>query len=214
VLLRRIAWPDGASLGELQAYLVTDLFTELDATYSGLAADAAALARLEKLSLAAAVIVEHDIRGAQLDRAGLELVDWYVNEFWSRVPENRGAPQFVVFLNLVYPRSRPSRWRLWPSSSPLQRRQLARRLEAIFAARAGGVPRLVLNELGPVTLDHVKQWFRLNAVFESDKERYETAERLFTNERGATVDSLPMAEVELALSRIHADFLKRKGLYP
>ena len=213
VLLRRVTWPDGDSLAELQSYLVTDLFTDLDPGYCGVDTSAKTLASLDRLSLNSVVILEHEIRSSQLQREGLQLIEWYVNDFWNDVPRDPGMPQFLVILNLIHSRREPTSWPFWPARQAVRTRRLTRQLEAIFSLDSIEVPRVALNALEPVSLDHVKQWFSLNSVLENDKERYEAAERLFTNDRGTLVETLPMAEVELALSRIHTEFLKRKGLH-
>ena len=215
VMTRRLSWPRGASPAELRGYLVTDLFTELDPSYSGIDASAPALVRRERLSLFSAVIVQHEIRTSQLDPRSLELMDWYVNQFWSSVQTDSSIPQFLVFLQIIY--SRPRRRGLWRRFVPidgLTRRASERRIRSILEPQPDKTPRLILSELGPITLDHVKEWFSLHNVLDSDMERRQRAEKLFTTRGGEAIDGLPMDDVEHALSHIHAEFLQRKGLHP
>ncbi len=72
----------------------------------------------------------------------------------------------------------------------------------------------MLAELESISRDHVKEWFSLNNVYPTEKERHLLAERIFLTEKGRDIDSLPMAEVEFELGRIHEEFLKMRGHYP
>jgi hypothetical protein len=61
----------------------------------------------------------------------------------------------------------------------------------------------MLGELAPVTLDDVKSWFDHNNIYDSEHRRHELASGIF-----GSAAVRPLAEVELALQRVHSEFVR------
>ena len=60
----------------------------------------------------------------------------------------------------------------------------------------------MLDELEPITVDDVKDWFAKNRIYDSEEKRRQLAESIF---QGDTAK--PLASVESALSDIHHTFI-------
>ena len=84
------------------------------------------------------------------------------------------------------------------------KRSLQERVHRLFSAPQLGCPVAVLGELGPVTVEDVESWFSQNGIYQSEHRRRELAASLFQS-----AANKPLAEVELALERIHRDFVRQ-----
>jgi hypothetical protein len=165
---------------------------------------ASALVRLASASLSPVVVIQHELRVASLRSSTERLIDWYLRSCWGTLCGGRRGPLFTIFLNVIYPAA-PARFSLgsWIRRRTVDKRQVQERVRRIVADAGAACPAVVLGELGPVTVDDVKSWFSQNGIYESEHRRHELAQAIFES---ATVK--PLAEVELALERIHRDFVR------
>jgi hypothetical protein len=114
-------------------------------------------------------------------------------------------PLFVVFLKVIYPAAVPGLGLAsWLRRRPPDKREIAARLDRLLGGWTARCPTALLNELTPVTLDDVRSWFDHNSIYDSEQRRHELAAAIF---RSAT--ARPLAEVELALQRIHGEFVRQ-----
>jgi hypothetical protein len=164
-----------------------------------------ALAGLAATSLCPVVVIQHDIRAAQWRTGTDRLIQWYVNTFWGSLNPSPRKPTFMVFLKVIYPVAR-QRFTVasWLRRGVPDKRQLQERVRRIFTAAQLACPAAVLGELGPVSVDDVENWFSQNGIYQSEQRRRELAATIF---RSAA--SKPLAEVEVALERIHREFVRQ-----
>ena len=111
----------------------------------------------------------------------------------------------MIFLKLIYPvtRQRFTVATLLRRGAP-DKRQVQERVRRICAAPNLGCPVAVLGELEAVNVDDVESWFSQNGIYQSEQRRRELAASIFQ-----TAAFKPLAEVELALERIHREFVRQ-----
>ncbi len=53
------------------------------------------------------VVFQHTISAEKWDTNALKLIEWYVRDFWE-MSMVEGVPQFIIFLNIIYPQEAPN----------------------------------------------------------------------------------------------------------
>ena len=195
-------WPDTDDAETRKLDIALGLFREIAPTYIGNDLTAGALLRLRSESLHAITVVQHDINAARWDSVTDVFLEWYLDSFWGSV-ETHGA-LLLVFLNIIYPQS--AHWHSltrWTKRRQLAKQDVHRRLLRICERIKWRCPVAVLNELTPVTLEDVKNWFSQNGIYESELRRHELANSLFKN-----ATEKRMSEVEVQLQNIHREFIR------
>jgi serine/threonine protein kinase len=207
-----VPWPRGQAVGLMERDLEINLFRELEPSYMNDDLTIGGLAGLESLRPAHVTVVEHDVRAHNWNRASAQLLRWYVHDFWGAFPREAEGPLFLIFLKVIWDTSRQRA--LWPLSiaKSRARRRLVTDLHEITADATGECSAEILDELTPVTVEDVKDWFAKNRIYHSEEKRNRLAESLFRRAAGR-----PIAAVEEALEEFHEDFLKEqmaKGVRP
>ena len=101
-LVRRGGWRD------CKTALANDLYTELGLLdlYDPNEPSGTPLVKDKRLKPYSFVVVRHDIDVALLSTGVGEFVQKYIAEFWAGTERSYGAPQFILFLNLILPERR------------------------------------------------------------------------------------------------------------
>lgn len=206
------AWPAEGELVERKLDLQRNLFSEFDPAYMEDDLTATALSRLPGLQLTPLVVVRHRIHAARWDRTARELVEWYMS-YWGALNVEQTGPQFLIFLNVIYPRIRmqPANW--WKTilrAKQFDKRRVELDLAEIAAGQRAGLPCLLLKELLPVTQLEVKDWFSQYNIYD-EKKRNELAEKIFTARNGRLTSYRSMADIEYELRLIHQSYIKERG---
>jgi hypothetical protein len=206
------AWPAEGELVERQQELQRNLFSEFDPAYMEDELSATALSRLPALQLTPLVVVRHRIHAARWDKQTRELVEWYM-AYWAALKVEQTGPQFLIFLNVIYPRIRmqPAVW--WKTilrAKQFDKRRVETDLQEIAAGQRAGLPFLLLKELLPVTQVEVKDWFSQYNIYD-EKKRNELAEKIFTARNGRLATYRSMADIEYELRLIHQSYIKERG---
>ncbi|HEX7999122.1 MAG TPA: DUF4062 domain-containing protein [Pyrinomonadaceae bacterium] len=206
------AWPMEGELFERQQNLQRNLFAEFDPAYMEDDLSATALSRLPILQLTPLVVVRHRIHATRWDRVARQLVEWYM-AYWSALKIEQTGPQFLIFLNVIYPRIKmqPAGW--WKTilrPRQFDKRRVEADLREIAAGQRAGLPFLLLKELLPVTQVEVKDWFSQYNIYD-EKKRNELAERIFTARNGRPTSYRSMADIEYELRLIHQSYIKERG---
>ena len=215
VIAKRLGWAYEGESEELQQELKRMLFAEFDPAYMEDDLSAIALSNLNALSRSPLIVIQHRIHAARWDKMTPSLIEWYLT-FWSAMISKASAPQFLIFLNIIYPQeSSTSWWKAMLKPKRFDKSRTERELLDICARRNAGLPCLMLRELLPVKQDEVKDWFSLNNIH-SEKARYELMEKIFTTEDGLVAEHKSMADVEHELQRliesIQQTFIRTRGL--
>jgi len=213
VTIKKIpSWPYDGEPAVRQRHLTMSLFMEFDPAYMGDVFSATALSSLSSLSLKPLIIVQHEIRATRWDRPTKELIKWYLNSFWAGLEITNSGPQFLVFLNVIYPsKTMSGQWHAWLKLKRFDKTHIERESREIFLAKQSGCPRLMFKELMPIRLDEVKEWFNLHNIYDSEKKRLECAEKIFKTPDGRVVPYKSMMEIEHELKIIHQEYLQKKG---
>ncbi len=134
-----------------------------------------------------AITFQHNISGDKWDRETVQLIDWYIGDFWT-FSSSAPFPQIMIFLNIIYPPKANSFF------SNLFQRDFSKQIQPqLDQWRNKFTPRVtILNELAPITYNDVADWIDSyypdkltnlpNLLFGDDLEK-----------------TLPMEEVENAL---------------
>lgn len=212
VSYKKIPWPYEGELIVRQRHLSISLFMEFEPTYMNDNLSATALSNLSFLSLNPLIIIQHEIRATRWDAFTEELITWYLNEFWASIDVNANKPQFLIFLNIIYPKALLiRRLKVWMKRKRFDKNRVQKRLKQIISSDNSGCPCLMFEELLPITLDDVKDWFSIHNIYDSEKIRQELAERIFKTADGRFAEYKSMADIEHDLNIIHQEFLKKKG---
>jgi uncharacterized protein YneF (UPF0154 family) len=91
----------------------------------------------------------------------------------------------------------------WFKGRQVEKKQIQKELESVIGATGSRCAGLVFQELAPITVDDVKEWFTSNGIYPSEQKQRELAESLFRKAVGR-----PMAEIESALEEIHKAFVR------
>lgn len=206
------AWPAEGEVVERQQELQRNLFAEFDPAYMEEDLSATALGQLPALALTPLVVIRHRIHAARWDKATRALIEWYMT-YWSALKVEQTGPQFLVFLNVIYPRLKmqPAGW--WKTifrQKQFDKRRTEAELQEIAVAQRAGLPFLLLKELLPVTQHEVKDWFSQYNIYD-EKKRNELAEKIFTARNGRLTTYRSMADIEYELRLIHQSYIKERG---
>lgn len=193
-------WPRGLDPGVLARDLAIGLFREVAPAYMGDDLRADRLLTLPALPPAAVLMMEHTVHARYWSRGAAELLRWYCHEFLGAREAPVDVRQVVVFVKITYT-TRGSgllsllraRWR---------RRAIHADLDRVLGGEIGDPHGLVLEELGKVTLEDVKDWFVKNRIYDSEETQVRLAESVLA---GRT--SRGLAAVEEALEEIHGTFV-------
>lgn len=184
-----ITWPEAREAASAQRFLLSRIYRELECDERKPSAKAFVQAfstRLDKV-----IVLRHEIRAERCKPEDWVLLKWYLR-FWDKVQARGPAPQFVIFLNLIYPEKPSGILRLpW---ARFDRDAFSRKLQSLFDKSK--TPNLLLEELPRVEEHHVKDWFARYGIFD-EGERLNRLAELFKERR-----PLPMKEVEQALKKL------------
>lgn len=148
-------WPYSGSLEQRQRELKRRLAQALNFTGRGVSRDWTAAELIQSLNLKArTVVLQHTISTEKWDKNTLKLIFWYVEDFW-RINSLREYPQFIVFINLLYPEQESS-WlrRIFGGKGP--RGEIKDSLEDLSRDLEGRMT--VLAELKPIRYQDVVSW--------------------------------------------------------
>lgn len=102
------SWPYTGALEQRQRELKRRLAQAMNFSGIGVSRDWTASEMVRTLNLKArTVVLHHTISTEKWDNTTLKLIRWYAQEFWQ-IQTLREFPQFVIFLNLLYPEDRPN----------------------------------------------------------------------------------------------------------
>jgi Domain of unknown function (DUF4062)/inactive STAND len=212
ITFRTPAWPAEGDALERRQELQRNLFTEFDPTYMEDDLSATALSQLPSLALSPLVVIRHRLHAAHWDTAARELVQWYMS-YWNALKVEQTGPQFLIFLNVIYPRLRmqpASWWKTILRTKQFDKKRVETELQEIAQSQRAGLPFLLLKELLPVTQHEVKDWFSQYNIYD-EKKRNELAEKLFTARNGRLATFRSMADIEYELRLIHQNYIKERG---
>lgn len=191
---------DGNNLEELKLDLLSELFTQFADPYRDSDFSANALSKLAGDTQKRLIVLKHTIHAADCTEVTWQLVKWYLS-YWAEMEVDISRPEFIVFFNIVYPKSEPAgRFTFWRAFTRFKKKPIKVSLQEISTKHNAGLPCLLLEELPPVRQKHVEDWF---TEYEdkggfSLETRQDVLRRLFRSDE----DLQKMEEVELALERL------------
>lgn len=100
------------------------------------------------------VIFQHTILGEKWDSIAIKLLEWYVKEFWNITIEKE-LPQFIIFLNIIYPDRPPS---ILSNLLGISNRKQKIQQKLYEIAERSGKRFKVLRELRPIPYADVVDW--------------------------------------------------------
>lgn len=214
ITVKKLGWTYEGELEELQQELERILFAGFDPAYMEDDLSATGLSKLSCLSLNPLVVIQHRIHAARWDKLMRALIEWYF-AFWAELTHNTSSPQFVIFLNIIYPKAQAAGWRkIWLGPGRFDKNRIETELREISALRNAGLPCLILRELLPIRQDEVKDWFSFNNIY-SEKTRYELLEKIFMTGNGRIAEHKSMADIEHELQglveSIQQSFIRTRG---
>lgn len=176
----------------------------------------AELVSLAARSLSPVIVIQHSIHAGNWTRLTRELIEWYLS-FWDTVGTNTAAPQFVVFLSVIYPRAAPGpRWKSWLQSRRLVVRRIEDDLREVASKSMMNCSSILLSELTSIEPRQVKDWFSMHNIY-TEKIRYDLINKMFRTESGRIAGSKCMADIEHELEgifdEVQKETLRARGYY-
>jgi class 3 adenylate cyclase len=205
VQFKKASWVYEGGLAERQRELRRILFSEFDPTYMEEDLSAAALSQLADLALSPVVVVRHNIYAKHWDKATRKLLEWYL-DYWAEVSAPPSSPQFIIFLNIIYPKAPAGWWKGWLTLHKYKRERVKRDLMEICPTPSSGYCFTVLKELVTPRQHEVGDWLSFYNVYD-EKKQDEIINQLFNR----TSDDLSMADIEHELKLIHQRFVKESA---
>ncbi len=148
-------WPYSGSLEQRQRELKRRLAEALNFQGRGVSQNWSANEVVEALRLRArTVVLQHTITTEKWDSTTLKLLGWYVSDFW-RINSAREFPQFLIFINLLFPEEKIRWWnRILPSSNTKD--GIKAGMEKLSLDLAHQLT--ILSELKPIRYEDVVSW--------------------------------------------------------
>lgn len=143
-----------------------------------------------------AVIFQHNIPGEYWNKDTKELINWYIGEFWNFNIENPDAPQFVIFINVLYSEEVAKGGGFISNlfSKKYTKTKIIDELNQVASSHKEIC--ILLSELGSVRKPHVEDWLIETNLAELD-EFAELPEKIFADAQ----KSLGMAKIEIHLKQ-------------
>jgi serine/threonine protein kinase len=212
---KRMSWAYDGSLTGLQQELIRMLFMEFDPTYCGPDLSAKALSRVAASWKSALVAIQHRIYAKHWDELTERLIHWYLT-YWGEVSNSFSEPQFLIFLNIIYPKDEATRWfKFWPASKKFDKSYIEDDLERIIDSGSQALPCLMLKELLPIQKEEVQDWLSRCNVH-PEKARYKLLDRIFKTDDGRIINSKSMLDVEQELHQfvesLRDESIKARGM--
>ena len=199
--VRVVNWVEASSdLEELKKDLQFELFRQFADRYKGNDYTATSLSKLAAETQKRLIVIKHTVYAADCTDLSWDLIKWCLS-FWASMEIDQSRPQFIIFFNVVYPRSEPiNPLKFWRAFTKFNKEQVKEKLKDISTRNSAGLPCLLLEELPAVQQKHVEEWF---AEYQdkgdiSLETRHKILSGLFPSENALT----RMEEVEIALERL------------
>jgi inactive STAND/TIR domain len=206
ILFRKLGWAHEGKPEELRQELKRVLFVEFDPGYMGDDLSAQALSRLASAWLSPLVVLQHNVYAEYWSPLTGALLKWYL-EYWGEVKSNPSGPQFVIFLNVIFPKQEPAPWwKFWARARRLDKSRVQEELQQLSRSHGSGSVCLMLKELLTPRPHEVGDWFSLHNIYDT-KMQAELLEAIFERKD----EELSMADIEHELKKIHQGFIKERG---
>jgi hypothetical protein len=199
----KITWPEAGEPEERLSFLIGRVLRQWGRQPGNLSP--ADFARAFDGMIDPLIVLSHEIYAGRWQQAEKELLDEYLR-FWDEVGRCAPKPQFIVFLNLLYPQEeRGSGWWARLRRAGFDREQLGRELREMVGGLISeqSCPKLLLKELGCIEWPHVRDWFNRHGIF--DEGEWQRWRRELFRDKTCR----PMAEIERELKRIHREFINQ-----
>lgn len=206
ILFRKLGWAHEGKPEELRQELKRVLFVEFDPGYMGDELSAQALSRLASSWLSPVIVLQHNVYAEYWSPLTAGLFKWYLN-YWGELKSNVSGPQFVLFLNIIFPKREPAPWwKFWAHGRKFDKSRIQEELQQLSRSHGSGSVCLMLKELLTPRPHEVGDWFSLHNIYDT-KMQAELLEAIFERKD----EELSMADIEHELKKIHQGFIKERG---
>lgn len=151
------------------------------------------------------VILQHNIPGEEWNQSTIELLNWYIGEFWNVEQKDSYLPNFTIFINVLYS---PDQLKSSFLSGFFSKKYFKKDIQAELQKLADAYTThcRLLSELVPITKDNVETWV-------VDTHLADVSD--FLNISSAIFSSsslmLPMAHVEIQLKKAIDGYIARNS---
>lgn len=151
------------------------------------------------------VILQHNIPGEEWNPTTIELLNWYIGEFWNVEQKDSYLPNFTIFINILYATDQIKSGFL---SSFFSKKYYKKDIQEELQKLADAYPNhcRLLSELEPISKDVVDTWV-------VDTHLSDVNDFLTISSSIFTVPSveLPMAQVEIQLKKAIDGYIARNS---
>lgn len=166
-----VAWPRRGDLQTRKEDLVFNFMKTFDSddfSPNDLVSSLCSLTLLRKQPL---IIIRHNLYTIYWDKRQENFIRWYIKA-WTSLQWHEDLPQFLIFLNIIYPqlhhRFRASQMFVWPHFS---RKTISKQLCRIHTSSGEPDPCQLLEELKMVTPSDVSDWFSFYEIYAGEEWR-------------------------------------------
>jgi hypothetical protein len=159
-----------------------------------------------------AVVIRHRLQVERWTATNQRLLRWYLEEYWPTRFLERDHPNVLLFLQLVCDPAERLSWRTLLSGRVRVVDRMRRGLERLVGEPGLGAARILIDELTPVTQEHVRSWCITHDLFPFPYEARceELARKVFSNKDKTVARELPMAVVEKRLDSLLKQMTRRQ----
>ena len=189
-------WPFKGDLETLLKVRIIEHFEGLN--WDGKPVDALSAAEIMNHTAVSgqdAIILQHNIPAEYWNKSTSELIRWYIGNFWNIQNENPEAPQFVIFINVLYSGDvKEGNFVTKLFSSKYYRGNIISELKKIASLHQDNC--ILLSELEEVRKTHVEDWLIETNLAEID-DFQDLPEQIFQDSSA----SLVMSKIETFLKQ-------------
>jgi hypothetical protein len=196
-----VPWPKSGTAGEMQRRLPRMLVDYFDPAYMDRDLSARALSGLLTQRGAKLVVLHHEIEVSRWTAATAQLLQWYLDVYWSGLPPGVARPEILVIVKLVYVGVDDADGRD-PATRKAARQRLRSQLAGICEERSDKARRILLPELAPVEASHVRQWLERHCDVDESSRAKALANELFLASGGRVLANRSMEELQDDLRKL------------
>jgi hypothetical protein len=160
--LEPVAWPDRGGLEIRKEHLKMNLFKFEEKPLKDYSANT--LRGIGCFSKCCLVIFSHNIDASAWDEAtDIELIRWYIEEYWGSLDVDDNTPQFLIFINIKYEEKViKGLFDRWFGQRKDINKSILQRLMTIQETLDKNCPFMLIDELTPIERHHLEDWFDEN----------------------------------------------------
>ena len=168
---KKVTWPNPATNFELQkGILKRELIRKFELNEVMIEFCGKSFVKSNKIEKEPMIICSHTITSAHWDKNTTDLIRWYIEDFWGNLDLEDNGPILLVFFCIVFNDANELGFFRRIASSIFSKKNLAFSIKEQLTDLSHSLPKTIpcklLDELLPVEILQVAEWFEDNEIFD------------------------------------------------